>query len=74
MLIGGIVGLQVGWIGLQLPLIMPLQGLVAVLILMSVLRVRRYLYDPRPSHVVAWMEGAAAVLFLVGTLAMAKWV
>ncbi len=72
--LGGVIGAQVGLVGLVLPVTMPVQGLVALLILTSALRVRRYLYAPKPTVRLAWVEGCAAGVCLIASLATAKWI
>jgi hypothetical protein len=73
MLLGAVIGAQVGLLGVMLPVAMPVHGLIAALILSSTLRVRRYLYHPKPSSRQAWIEGALAAALFVATLATAKW-
>lgn len=72
-LIGAIVGAHVGLLGIMLPLSMPMHGLIAAVIMSAALRVRRYVYAPRPSTKQAWIEGAAAILLFISSLATAKW-
>jgi hypothetical protein len=73
MLIGAATGLHVGWVSITLPLSMPIHGALAAIVFASVLRVRRYLYDPRPSRRVAWGESVAACILLISVLATAQW-
>ncbi len=73
MVIGGLIGLEVGWIGTLLPLSMSMQGLVAALVVCAVLRVRRYVYKPVPSSRVAWSETIVAVILFIGGIVSAKW-
>lgn len=73
MLIGAATGLHVGWVSLTLPLSMPIHGAFAALVFASVLRVRRYLYDPRPSRRAAWGESIGACILLISVLATAQW-
>lgn len=71
--VGALIGLNVGLLGVFLPVSMQMQGIIATLLLCSVLRARRYMYDPKPSKRQAWIEGFAALAFLVAVLATAKW-
>lgn len=73
MAVGGLVGLEVGLIGLLLPLGLSVQGLVAALLLCGALRVRRYLYDPKPSRRLALAEILIGLAFFAVSLASAKW-
>ena len=73
MLIGVLVGAQVGWLGLLLPLSMPMQGMIAAIIMTGFLRVRRYLYPPKPSLRVAWSELVATCILFVMALSTTKW-
>lgn len=73
MILGAVIGAQVGLLGVMLPVSMPLHGLIAAAILSSALRVRRYLYHPKPSLRQAWIEGIGAVVLFIGALATAKW-
>lgn len=72
-LVGVLVGLEIGWIGLLLPLSMGMQGILAALIFTSALRVRRYLFDPKPSRRLAWSEAAAICLSCIVLVGTAKW-
>lgn len=72
-LVGVLTGLEIGWIGLLLPISMGMQGIVAALIFTSALRVRRYLFDPKPSRRMAWSEAAAVFLLCVALAGTAKW-
>ncbi|MBP9864019.1 hypothetical protein KBC54_01030 [Patescibacteria group bacterium] len=71
--IGGLVGIEVGWIGTLLPLSMNMQGCIAALVICAVLRVRRYVYDPVPSSRLAWSEAVIAIILFIGGIASAKW-
>ncbi len=73
MLVGILVGAEIGWIELLLPLNMGMQGIVAALLLTAALRVRRYLYDPKPSRQTAWSEAAAVGLLFIGAASTATW-
>lgn len=72
-LVGAIVGAHVGLLGIMLPVSMPVHGLIAAAIMSAALRARRYIYAPRPSSRQAWIEGIAAVLLFISSLATAKW-
>ena len=72
-MMGAIVGAHVGLLGLLLPMSMPVQGVVAALILSSALRVRRYIYEPRPSPRQAWVEAVGVFVAFVAVLSSAKW-
>lgn len=72
-IIGALTGAHVGWAGLSLPLSMPAQGALAALVFTAVLRVRRYLYDPRPARRVAWAEAVVSCLLFICVLATAQW-
>jgi hypothetical protein len=73
MLVGGVTGFETGILGIILPLSMGMQGLIAALIICGVLRVRRYLYDPRPSVRIAWSELSAGLAVFMACLMTAKW-
>lgn len=72
--IGCLVGLEIGLAGWMLPLSMQMQGIVAAGLFVGMLRVRRYLYEPRPSRRTAWSESIAFVVLFVASLLTAKWV
>ncbi|MFZ2804327.1 MAG: hypothetical protein WA001_03815 [Patescibacteria group bacterium] len=71
--LGGLIGLEIGMLGLLLPLSIEMQGLVATILFCAALRVRRYLYEPKPSRRVAWIEASAALVLFIGSLISAKW-
>lgn len=71
--IGLLVGLHVGWIGLHLPVTMPMQGVVAAVLFTGILRMRRYVYVPKPTRQVAWIEGISVVVFFIVAMSTAKW-
>jgi hypothetical protein len=73
MIVGALVGCEIGLLGLLLPVAMPVQGLIAVLLFCGALRVRRYLYEPRPSRRLAWSESLGLTVMLAATLLSAKW-
>jgi len=73
MAVGGLVGAEVGLVGLLLPLGLSAQGLVSTLIICGALRVRRYLYAPKPSRRLAWGEGLVGLVLFIVVLATAKW-
>lgn len=73
MLIGLITGIEIGAIGLILPVSMGMQGFIAALIFTAVLRVRRYVYDPKPSVRLAWSETVGACTLFAASLLTAKW-
>ncbi len=73
MLIGLIVGLHVGWIGLHLPVSMPMQGAVAAVLFSAGLRMRRYVYQPKPSVQIAWSESIGALVLFIIAISTAKW-
>ncbi len=72
-LIGVLAGLEIGWIGTLLPVGMGIQGAIAALLLTGALRVRRYLYEPKPSRRMAWSEGVGGLLLFALTIGTAKW-
>lgn len=71
--VGALVGFEVGAVGLLLPLSMEMQGLLAAILLCATLRARRYLYDPKPSRRMAWLEASAATSVFLMSLLSAKW-
>lgn len=73
MLVGAIVGGNVGLLGTLLPVSMSTQGVIAAVILCAVLRARRYKYDPRPPARQARMEGVLALIAFAALLVTAKW-
>lgn len=74
MFVGALAGFHMGLLGLFLPVRMPVQGMVAALVLSALLRSRRYLYDPRPSGRQAWVEGLSAAAVLLAVTATARWI
>lgn len=71
--IGFLAGAEIGWIGLLLPVSMGMQGFVAAILFTGTLRIRRHLYDPKPSKRMAWAEAVGATsLFFLGIFT-AKW-
>ncbi len=73
MLIGLLLGLEVGWIALRLPISFGMQGFIAALLLTGALRARRYLYAPKPSRRFAWGEGIAVSAVFLASLITARW-
>jgi hypothetical protein len=73
MLVGALIGMNVGILGVFLPVSMATQGVIAALILCAALRVRRYRYDPRPAVRQARLEGILALIAFVTVLVTAKW-
>lgn len=71
--LGALVGAHVGLLGILLPLNMPTQGIIASVLLSAALRVRRYLYDPKPSMRQAWFEVVGVFAAFVMALTSAKW-
>ncbi|MEK7655624.1 MAG: hypothetical protein AAB386_03020 [Patescibacteria group bacterium] len=71
--LGALIGLHVGLLGLFLPVEMPVHGFIATIVLCSALRVRRYMYDPKPSGNHAWIETASALVAIIAVLSTAKW-
>lgn len=71
--LGMLVGAEVGLLGIFLPVGMQAQGLFAAILFSAALRARRYLYDPKPSNMVSYVEGAAALSIFVVALSTAKW-
>ncbi|MCR4278400.1 MAG: hypothetical protein NUV81_00660 [bacterium] len=74
MFVGALAGLHVGLLGLFLPLRMPAQGMLAAIILSALLRVRRYLYEPKPSRRQAWIEGVSVAIILVAVATTSAWI
>ena len=73
MLIGLLIGVHVGWLGLHLPVSMPMQGTVAAVLCSAGLRMRRYVYQPKPSMHIAWSEGIGALVLFIIAISTAKW-
>lgn len=73
MAVGGLVGAEIGLVGLLLPVGLPVQGLVAALLFCGALRVRRYLYDPKPSRRLALAEVLVGLALFAVSLATTKW-
>ncbi len=71
--LGILVGIEVGLLGVFLPVGMQPQGLIAAVLFSAALRARRYVHDPKPSLRIAYIEGAAAMIVFVVALASAKW-
>jgi hypothetical protein len=72
-MIGFVAGAEIGWIGLILPLSMGMQGIVAALLFTGILRMRRYLYDPKPSKRMAIAEAIGLCVFFLSCIVTAKW-
>ncbi len=72
-LIGVATGVEIAVLGLLMPVSLAIQGFVAAAIFSAVLRVRRYLYDPKPSHRMAVSEGTAFLASLIFALSTARW-
>lgn len=72
-LIGALVGSQVGLLETMLPISLPMQGMLAALILSAALRTRRYKYDPKPSRRTAIIEGGFATASFIILLSTATW-
>ena len=72
-LIGFLVGMEIGWIGLLLPVSMEMQGFLAAIFFSGVLRLRRYLYAPQLGKRLAWSEAIGMTLVLLISLVSAKW-
>ncbi len=73
MLLGGLLGGQIGLLGLLLPVSMAVQGALASLLLCLPMRIRRYAYQPQPSFKMAWSEGVLALAGFVALLFTARW-
>ncbi len=73
-LFGALIGVEVGIIGIFLPIPMQTQGLLAAILLSAVLRSRRYLYAPQPSKMVAYIESSAAVIVFIVMLTTTTWI
>ncbi len=74
MLMGAIIGANIGWIGTRLPLTMPMHGFLAAVVFAAILRMRRYLYAPKPSRRLAWIEGSLTCLLLCIGLLTTTWI
>ncbi len=72
-IVGGFMGVEVGLMGLILPVSLNLQGFLAALFFTSTLRVRRYLYEPRPSRRLAVSEAVIVLLLFGAGLLTTKW-
>lgn len=72
-LVGFLAGIEIGWIGLLLPLSMGMQGVAGAILMTAALRVRRYLYEPRPARRIAWGEAIGVCLLFSASLLTAKW-
>ena len=72
--IGALVGIHIGFLGIFLPLTMAMQGIIAALLFSAVLRVRRYLYDPKPSVRQGWIEASSSFFALVLVTVTAAWI
>lgn len=73
MAVGGLVGAEIGALGLLLPVSLSAQGLVAALLFCGALRVRRYLYDPKPQRRMALAETLVGSALFAVALSTAKW-
>lgn len=71
--IGALVGLQVGLLGLLMPVGMAVHGAVAALIFSFPLRMRRYAYQPVPPPQLAWAEGVLAIGLFCALLFSSRW-
>jgi len=72
-MLGALVGAEIGLVSLLLPLSMQMQGIIAAILFSAALRSRRYLYDPKPSRRVAWIEASTAAALFGISLLSAKW-
>lgn len=72
-IVGCVVGLHIGWLGLHIPLNMPLQGAIAAALFSVALRMRRYVYAPMPSRQTAWIEAISVSAFFLVAMSTAKW-
>lgn len=73
MAVGAFTGLEVSLAGLILPVSLSTQGLLAALFFTAALRVRRYLYAPKPSRRLAISEVAAGLILFSTSLMTARW-
>lgn len=73
-IVGGLVGAHVGFLGLLLPVSMPVHGMVAAILISAPLRARRYKYGPSLSSRQAWIEGGLAMIALIAVLATSMWI
>lgn len=71
--VGALVGAHVGLLGIIMPISMPMQGIIAALLLSGALRVRRYVHNPKPSRKQSWIEGIVALAAFASLLGTAKW-
>lgn len=71
--VGICTGIEIGIVGLLLPVSMAMQGLIAAILMSGVLRMRRYLYAPKPSRRVAWSEAIGIIIVGAVSLTTAKW-
>ncbi len=74
MIVGLLTGIELSWIMLHLPFGMPMQGAIAAVISTAVLRVRRYLYEPRPPKLLERFEIAGVFVSLIVICSTAKWI
>lgn len=73
-IVGGLAGAHAGFLGLLLPVSMPVHGMLAALLMSAPLRARRYKYNPALSPRQGWIEGGLAAIALVAVLATAMWI
>lgn len=73
-ILGGIIGLQVAFIGLLLPISIAAHGALTALFVAFPLRLRRYAYQPTPSRRLAWGEGILVFCILIILLVSSRWV
>lgn len=71
--VGLLVGLEVGWVGTMLPLSLDMQAVLAALTFSIALRIRRYVYHPKPSKRIAWSESIFAASLFLASIVSAKW-
>ncbi|MFH1620716.1 MAG: hypothetical protein ABIB04_01385 [Patescibacteria group bacterium] len=72
-LVGGLTGLEVGLMGLILPVSLNMQGLLAAIFFTATLRARRYLYDPKPPRRLAISEAIVVLILFSASLLTARW-
>jgi len=71
--LGACIGLEIGALGLLLPVSLGMQGFIAAALFCGALRARRYLYAPKPSRRIAWAEATALCTVIAVALSTAKW-
>lgn len=73
MMLGALIGLQIGILGLMMPVPTSTFGALVAICLAIPLRIRRYAYAPVPPRSLAWAEGLSMLGCLIAILMGSRW-